>query len=116
MAQTVTLLSRDRLIQELKQHLDCGISYPVPAGHELARGRDNCVLEILAIRTDDRDGWPAASVTWSVHPWDGRFYDAGAVTGNTPVDRLCSRFPFLFEEPPYMGWAGDRRPSVVKKA
>ena len=116
MAQTVTLLSRDRLIQELKRHLDCGISYPVPTEHELARGRDNCVLEILAIRMDDRDGWPAASVTWSVHPRDGRFYDAGAATGNTPIDRLCSRFPFLFEEPAYMGWVERERLAGVKKA
>ena len=32
------------------------------------------------------------------------FYDAGAAIGNTPVDQLCNRFPFLFEEPELVGW------------
>ena len=115
MAQTVTLLSRDRLIQELKRHRDSGISYPVPADHELARGRGDCVLEILAVSDESRHGRPA-SVTWSVHPRDGRFYDAGAAIGNTSVDQLCNRFPFLFEEPERAGWPGTVRPSDVKIA
>ena len=116
MAQTVTLLSRDRLIQELKRHRDSGISYPVPAAHELARGRGDCVLEILAVSDESRHGRPPASVTWSVHPRDGRFYDAGAAIGNTPVDQLCNRFPFLFEEPELVGWPGAARSIGVKKA
>ena len=112
MAQTVTLLSRDRLIQELKRYRDSGISYPVPADHELARGRGDCVLEILVVSDESRYGRPA-SVTWSVHPRDGRFYDAGAAIGNTPVDQLGCRFPFLFEEPELVGAV---RPSGVKEA
>lgn len=116
MAQTVTHLSRDRLIQVLKQHRDSGISYPVPADHELARGRGDCVLEILAVSDESRHGRPPASVTWSVHPRDGRFYDAGAAIGNTPVDQLCNRFPFLFEEPELVEWPGAARPIGVKKA
>ena len=73
MAQTVTLLSRDRLIQELKRYQESGIGYPVPADHELAIGRGACVLEILAFSDESRHGRPPASVTWSVHPRDGRF-------------------------------------------
>ena len=115
MAQTVTLLSRDRLIQELKRHRDSGIGYPVPADHELARGQGDCVLEILVVSDESRHGRPA-SVTWSVHPRDGRFYDAGAAIGNTSVDQLCNRFPFLFEEPERAGWPGTVRPSDVKIA
>ena len=98
MAQTDDPLSRDRLIQALRRQLETGIAYPLPPGHKLARGRGDCVLEVLAIRDERRDGRPAASVTWSVHPKDGRFYDAGAVNGNTPVEQLGNRFPFLFEE------------------
>jgi hypothetical protein len=115
MAQTVTHLSRDRLIQELKRHRDSGIGYPVPADHELARGQGDCVLEILVVSDESRHGRPA-SVTWSVHPRDGRFYDAGAAIGNTSVDQLCNRFPFLFEEPERAGWPGTVRPSDVKIA
>jgi len=99
MAQTVTLLSRDRLIQELKRQLEGGSTYPVPADHELARGRGDCVLEILAIRENGSRGGLSTSVTWSVHPRDGRFYDAGAANGNTPAERLGERFPFLLVEP-----------------
>ena len=99
MAQTVTLLSRDRLIQELKRQLEGGSSYPVPPDHELARGRGDCVLEILAVREGGGRGGLSASVTWSVHPRDGRFYDAGAANGNTPVERIGERFPFLLVEP-----------------
>ena len=115
MAQTVTHLSRDRLIQELKRHRDSGIGYPVPADHELARGQGDCVLEILVVSDESRHGRPA-SVTWSVHPRDGRFYDAGAAIGNTSVDQLCNRFPFLFEEPERAGWPRTVRPSDVKIA
>ena len=99
MAQTVTLLSLDRLIQELRRQLEGGSTYPVPADHELARGRGDCVLEILAIRENGGCGDLPASVTWSVHPRDGRFYDAGAANGNTPTERIGERFPFLWVEP-----------------
>ncbi len=116
MAQTVTLLSRDRLIQELKNHRDSGEGYPVPAGHELARGRCDCVLEILVVTDEDRHGRPSASVTWSVHPREGRFYDAGAAIGNTPLDQLCNRFPFLFEELEEAGWMGIAQLAAVKIA
>jgi hypothetical protein len=73
-------------------------------------------LEILAVSDEDRHGRPSASVTWSIHPRGGRFYDAGAAIGNTPVDQLGNRFPFLVEEPELVGWPGSARPDGVKKA
>ena len=103
MAQTDDPLSLNRLIQALKRQLDTDGIYPVPADHPLARGRGDCVLEILAVREAGCRGRPSASVTWSVHPKDGRFYDAGAVNGNMPVERIGERFPFLLAEPEQVG-------------
>ncbi len=99
MAQTDDPASRDRLIQVLKRQLEMGTPCPVPPDHPLARGRGDCVLEILAIRENGSRGGLSASVTWSVHPRDGRFYDAGAANGNTPAERIGERFPFLMVEP-----------------
>ena len=64
------------------------------------------MLEILAVREEGCRGRPSASVTWSVHPKDGRFYDAGAVNGNMPAERIGERFPFLLAEPERVG--GER--------
>ena len=107
MAQTDDPCSLDRLIQALKRQFEAGVTCPVPPEHPLAGGRDDCVLEILALR--ESTGYhtrPTLGVTWSVHPRGGRFYDAGAVNGNMPVERIGERFPFLLTEPERVG--GER--------
>ena len=107
MAQTDDPGSRDRLIQALKRQYEAGSTCPVPPDHPLAGGRDDCVLEILAIR--ESMGYhtrPTLGVTWSVHPRGERFYDAGAVNGNMPVERFGDRFPFLLAEAEKVG--GER--------
>ena len=103
MAQTDDPCSRDRLIQALKRQYEAGSTCPVPPDHPLAGGRDDCVLEILTVREEGCRGRLSASVTWSVHPKDGRFYDAGAVNGNMPVERIGERFPFLLAEAEKVG-------------
>ena len=110
MAQTDDPGSRDRLIQALKRQYEAGSTCPVPPDHPLAGGRDDCVLEILAIR--ESTGYhtrPTLGVTWSVHPRGERFYDAGAVNGNRPAERIGERFPFLLVEPER---AGSERPAA----